>query len=184
MSLMRRNRRQREWAAVGERFTLRTLLEPFSSTGPYEPLSLEATTPAVFTDVWLEPEDRPLIRPSRGFYFAERDDDNNLFRWMAAEAAATGYLPASRGRLTIQGWIPVKYYQLPLTLSLEWNGRPLASFAVNTPNFRVEREVTRSVESPWGELTIKSSQSFVPDDLQKNGDRRTLAARIYRLALH
>ncbi|MBI4266271.1 MAG: DUF2723 domain-containing protein [Acidobacteria bacterium] len=182
VSLTVRDRRQSKWR-VGQHFTARTLLDPLPGAAGYLPASLGTTAPAVFTDVWLAPEDSAFIRPSHGFYVAERDDDSELFRWIAPVAVATAYLPAPRGRLTIEGWIPAEYYELPLVLSMEWNGRPLASVDVHTPRFRIERELPGSSGAPWGELKIRSSHSFVPDEQQHNGDRRVLAARIYRLTL-
>jgi len=68
-------------------------------------------------------------------------------------------------------------------LSLEWNGRPLAAVTVDTARFRIEQDLIGSAEQPWGELKITSSESFVPNTRQRNGDQRTLAARIYRLTL-
>jgi hypothetical protein len=181
VSLTMADRRHDEWA-VGRRFTLRTFLNPTPGESGYLSISLGATRPSVFTDVWLEPDDSPFIRPADGFFTAERDDAAELFRWMAPDAVATAYLPRTTGHVTIEGWIPTDYYRLPITLSLEWNDRPLASVAVATPQFRIEQNLPSSGGS-WGQLRIRSSQSFVPDELQKNGDRRTLAARIYRLSL-
>lgn len=182
ISLNLRDRRPFEWM-VGERFTLHALLDPVPDATGYLPVSLETTAPAVFTDVWLEPDDRSFIRPSQGFYVAERDEELELFRWIGPDAVATAYLPARQGRVTIDGWIPTKFYHLPLVLSLEWNGRPLASVNATTPWFRIEQDLPGSTEEPWGELRITSSQSFVPHERQRNGDRRTLAARIYSLTL-
>ena len=182
ISLALADRQRAEWS-VGERFTLRTFLEPMPRASGYLPISLSATTPSVFTDVWLEPDDTRFIRPSHGFYTAERDGDATLFRWISPGAIAAAYLPDSSGRLTIEGWIPTEYYRLPVTLLLDWNGRPLASVNVSTSWFRIEQEVRRSSDTPWGELRIRSSQSFVPDEVQRNGDRRNLSVRIYRLTL-
>lgn len=182
ISLNVRGRRQSKWK-VGERFMLQALIDPVPDTSAYVPVSLEPTAPAVFTDVWLQLDDSSFIRPSHGFYVAERDDELDLFRWIAPKAVATAYIPAPRARLTIEGWIPTEYYRLPIVLSLGWNGRPLASVGVNTARFRIERELTGSTERPWSELRITSSQSFVPHERQRNGDRRTLAARIYRLTI-
>ena len=134
-------------------------------------------------EFWFEPDDRAFIRPSDGFYVAERDEASELFRWIAPAAVATAYLPASQGRVLIEGWIPDDVYRLPLIVSLEWNGTPVASVDITTPRFRIEQDLPGSVEEPWGELRIRSSQSFVPDELQGNGDPRTLAARIYTLTL-
>jgi hypothetical protein len=168
---------------VGERFTVRTIIDPFPGPAAYVPLSLETTEPVAFTDVWLEPDDQPLLRPGDGFSTPERDEEANLFRWIAPQATAIAYLPEPRGRLTIEGSIPVRYYELPVKLALEWNGRPLALAEIDTPLFRIERNVDGSAAHPWGELTFRVSQSFVPHDRQKNGDRRTLSARIHRMAL-
>jgi hypothetical protein len=181
VSLTLADRPHDEWA-VGRRFTLRTFLDPLPDASGYLPVSLASTRPSVFTDVWLEPDDRSFIRPSHGFYTAERDDTEELFHWMAPDAIATAYLPRATGHVMIEGWIPTDYYRLPITFSLEWNDRPLVSVAVATPRFRIEQDLPSSGGS-WGQLRIRSSQSFVPDELQRNGDRRTLAARIYRLSL-
>lgn len=183
VSLKVGRRLHRTWD-VGERFTLRTLIDPLPGPAPYVPLSLETTAPAVFTDVWLEPENQPLIRPSHGFSPAERDEEARLFRWIAPQATAIAYFPGGRRRLTIEGSIPVKYYHLPFRLLLEWNGRPLDPVeVVNTGVFRIEHDVDGFDEQPWSELRLRASQSFVPDERQKNGDHRTLSARIYRLTL-
>ena len=182
ISLTLRGRRQAEWM-VGEHFTLRTFLDPQQDASGYLPVSLAASTPAVFTDVWLEPDDERFIRPSDGFYVAERDEDGELFRWISSDAFANAYLPGRVGRLTIEGWIPTDYYRLPITLSLEWNDRPLTSVEVSTPRFRIEQELVQSSDEPWGRLRIRSSESFVPDTVQMNGDHRSLAVRIYRLSL-
>jgi hypothetical protein len=182
ISLTFRDRQQAEWK-VGQRFTLRTFLDPVPNASGYLSASLAATTPVIFTDVWLEPDDQRFIRPSHGFYTAERDADATLFRWISPDAVAAAYLPDSSGRLTIEGWIPTEYYRLPVTLSLDWNGRPLASVNVSTSWFRIEQVVRQSSDTPWGQLRIRSSQFFVPNSVQRNGDPRNLAARIYRLSL-
>jgi hypothetical protein len=167
---------------VGKQFVLRTMLEPAVDRRDYVRLSLEPSAKTTFTDVWVQPGRAPFIRPSHGFYLAERDEDAELFRWIAPRAVAVAYLPAPRGRLTITGWIPVAYYRMPLLLTLEWNGRPAGIFTVNAPRFRIERDVVGLPDQPWSELAVTASQSFVPHDRQHNGDRRTLAVKIYGLA--
>jgi hypothetical protein len=169
------------WRAEGH-FTVRTLLPPVTSTS-YLPISLHAPAPVAITDVWLEGETRAVVRPAKGFYLAERDAGARLFRWIGVEGRAAAYLPTETGRLTIEGWIPVKYYRLPVTVSLAWNGRPEASFRVDSERFRHHLRVERTSESAWGELTIRSSHSFVPDERVRNGDVRRLSMRIYELTL-
>lgn len=182
ISVMHGARGTSRWK-VGHQFALRTWLDPTPERVGYLPVTLEASTDAVFTDVWVDRGDRPFIRPSHGFYLPERDAEAELFRWVAPHAIATAYLPAPAGRVTVEGWIPEEYYRLPVELSLEWNGRPLGSLAISTANFRGEWLVSGTPHEPWGELAISMSQSFVPHEVQRNGDRRTLGARIYTLAL-
>jgi hypothetical protein len=146
-------------------------------------LTLHADAPAVFTDVWIEREDRAFVRPGRGFSVPERDEQGRLFRWIAPVAGAVAYVPSGQGRLTIEGWIPTDYYDLPLTLTVDWEGRPLARLRIRTPHFRVQGMLDAPDGTPWGELTFRASQSFVPDNRQRNGDHRSLAVRIWRMAL-
>lgn len=169
------------WRAEGF-FTLRTLLPPVTSKD-YVPVSLHAPAPVAITDVWLERETSAAVRPAEGFYLAERDEGARLFRWIGAEAHAAAYLPTDTGLLTIEGWIPVDYYRLPVTVSLAWNGRPVASLRVDGERFRHRLRVEQGSTSAWGEVTISSSHSFVPDEQVSNGDLRRLSVRIYEISL-
>lgn len=169
------------WRAEGF-FTLRTLLPPVTSKS-YVPISLHAPAPVAITDVWLERETSAAVRPAEGFYLAERDEGTRLFRWIGTEAHAAAYLPTDTGLLTIEGWIPVNYYRLPVTVSLAWNGRPVASLHVDGERFRHRLRVERGSPSAWGEVMISSSHSFVPDEQVSNGDLRRLSVRIYELSL-
>ncbi|MBI2835815.1 MAG: glycosyltransferase family 39 protein [Acidobacteria bacterium] len=171
-----------KWRAEKD-FAIRTLLDPPGVRDRYVPLSINTPAPVAFTDVWLEPDDAATIRPARGFYLPERDGRTKLFRWVAPRARASVYLPTPRGHLTIAGWIPVKYYRLPVTISIGWNGKSLASFVVREESFRLQHVLSRAPESPWGELTLVSSHHFVPHERVLNGDRRVLAFRAYELAI-
>lgn len=163
-------------------FSVRALLPPLVSDG-YAPVLLESSAPARISDVWVERDTRPVIRPAQGFEFPEHDETARRFRWTAPESRASVYLPTGTARLTIAGRIPIKYYDTPVDVSLFWQGKPLASFAVNGEQFRFEQDLERSPHTPWGELTITSSHSFVPHEHVRNGDRRRLALRIYELEL-
>lgn len=164
-------------------FVVRQILDPLPASG-YVPLLLSSSAPVLFDDFWVEREDRPVIRPATGFYFAERDSQGKVFRWMTPQAEAVAYLPGGRARLRISGRIPLKYYQLPVTLSFRWDGHPLATVAIATADFSLEVDVpSKAGAEPWSTLTVTSSHQFVPDEWQKSGDRRNLSARIYELSL-
>jgi hypothetical protein len=165
-------------------FTLTATVEPNSQAGAYVPVAFETSAPALLTDLWVAPEGQPSIRPANGFYTPERDAGLALFRWIAPRAEAAVYLPVERGHLRIRGQIPVKYYELPVTLSLEWGGRPLGSVSISTPSFEFDRTLPRlDTGEAWGTLVLKSSHSFVPEERQHNGDVRQLAIRIDELTL-
>jgi len=98
------------WRLQGE-FTLRTMVSPLPDATKYVPLRFVTRTPILFTDLWLERWDQPVIRPAKGFYTPERDKRARLFRWIGPEAEAAAYIPAGSVRLRIRGQIPVAYYQ-------------------------------------------------------------------------
>lgn len=168
---------------LGGAFTVRTMLDGLPGDA-YVPVSFVSPKPVLFTDVWLDDEAQPAIQPGRGFYLPERAADARLFRWVAPEAEATVYLPSTAAFLTIRGWIPVKYYQLPVTLRLNWNGRPLASLPISDSTFQFQTTLSMPAGGDrWGSLELSSSHRFVPDERQWNGDHRVLAIRIDELSL-
>jgi hypothetical protein len=170
----------RTWHGDGS-FTLRAPLAPDASR-KYVPLVLQAAAPVTITDVWVASDGDHAVRPAGGFHSPERDGDARLFRWMAPNALANVYLPSGNGVLTIEGWIPVKYYDLPVTMSIKWNGQPVASLRIGSERFRERVRISAPQGSPWGELSISASHSFIPDALARNGDRRVLSLRIYELS--
>lgn len=165
---------------VGPQFTVHGELPAIDATG-YTKVSLDSSVPFVVREVWFERADRAVARPGRGFYVAERDADGTLFRWTAGEATADVYLPDARATLTVEG--EATSAQLPLTIHLEWNGRPLTDLQVTAPAFRSELMLERPDGQPWGALSLRVSRTFVPDEASGNGDRRTLGVRITRLSL-
>jgi hypothetical protein len=169
------------WHARGG-FTLTTMLDALAGPSRYVPLSFHSPHPVLFTDVWIGPEEQPVIRPAAGFYRPERNRAGRLFRWMAPEAHAFAYLPGGGARVTIRGEIPVKYYRLPVTISLAWDGKPLKTVSITGHEFEIEETLYGSgTGSSSGTLTLRFSQHFQPHAHQKTGDRRILAARMFEL---
>ena len=172
---------RRFWRVDGF-FTLHALLPPVT-TERYVPVSLAAEAPLAITDVWVTDAAQPAIRPARGFHLAERDREGRVFRWAASDAHAIAYVPGDTAVLTIEGWLPLDYYDGATTVTLRWNDRPLATVAVAGPRLYHQLRVRRADGNPWNELTIATSHSFVPDNRTRNGDRRVLSLRIYELRL-
>jgi hypothetical protein len=47
----------------------------------------------------------------------------------------------------------------------------------------VECDLPPPEGGPWGELTMTASREFVPDEVEGNGDLRSLAVRVYDLSI-
>lgn len=165
---------------VENQFSIRTVL---TLSGPgYVPVSFQSSQPTLFSDVSVTDEARALIRPGNGFYPAEPGGRGRWFRWMAPAAVAEAFLPSPWGQLRIRGRIPTKYYDLPVTISLDWNGSALGAFHIHADRFLLECRVPAGTES-WGRLRITSSDHFIPHERQKNGDMRVLSVQVYELRL-
>lgn len=165
---------------VGPDFTVHGDLPPIDRRG-YTLLALESSVPFLVRELWFERADRPVARPGRGFYLAEHDADGRRFRWTAELATVSTYLPNERGLLTLAGEAPPT--QLPLTIQIDWNGEPLATVPVTSPAFRHEFQLERTENQPWGDLSLRVSRTFIPDEVNGNGDRRTLGVRVTDLRL-
>lgn len=173
---------QNHWSVDGQ-FMLHTFYGPLPADDEYKRFSFRTSSPVLFTDVWLDPADTPVVRPAGGFYSPERDETNALFRWIAPRARASIYLPEGPALLSIQGSVPAKYYRRPLKLTLSLNGTRVGSFNITGETFHVTQKLNGAGGPSWGELSIDTSAQFVPDHLTGNGDTRLLSARIYDLRL-
>ncbi len=173
---------QNHWSVDGQ-FMLHTFYGPLPADDEYKRFSFRTSSPVLFTDVWLDPADTPVVRPAGGFYSPERDETNALFRWIAPRARASIYLPEGPALLSIQGSVPAKYYRRPLKLTLSLNGTRVGSFNITGETFHVTQKLNGAGGPSWGELSIDTSAQFVPDHLNGNGDTRLLSARIYDLRL-
>lgn len=166
---------------VEKQFSIRSRFGELAGPG-YLPVSFESSEPLLFTDLMVADEGHPVIRPGAGFYPAETGGRGRRFRWMAPQATAEAFLSSQWGQLRIRGRIPAKYYDGPVTMSLDWNGTPLGSVQIRAPRFVLTCRAPAG-EAPWSTLTIRSSHSFIPGERQKNGDTRVLAAQVDQLRL-
>lgn len=178
--VLRRDDRTVATWKVGPDFTVHGDLPPIERRG-YTPLTLESSVPFIVRELWFERADRPVARPGRGFYLAEHDANGQRFRWTAERATVNAYLPDDRGFLTFAG--EASPAQLPLTIQIDWNGKPLATLRVTSPAFRQELQLDRIEHQPWGDLSFLVSRTFIPDEVSGNGDRRTLGVRVTDLLL-
>jgi hypothetical protein len=116
-----------------------------------------------------------------GWFYPEPDERKRVFRWVGARARTLLHVPERGARLTLEAVAPLEYVGVGGRLRLFVDGQPLLERTLD------RRAVSFDVELPEGpafrELTLESERSFVPDRVQKNGDRRRLALRVYGFRL-
>lgn len=168
------------WTVNGQ-FSIQTTVGPFASEGEYVPTTFAASEPLRLKDVWLESSSGATIRPGSGFYMPERDERATPFRWIGPDATSYVVLPSDAlgATLRLRGRLPVENVKLPVRIGFVVGGRTIGTHTVTTENFEIAQEIPAN----GGEVRVQilTSQHFVPDDTEKNGDHRTLSVRVYEL---
>jgi hypothetical protein len=124
----------------------------------------------------------PGFARGEGWFHPETDHEFQRFRWAGPEARTLLHVPPSGAVLVIEGTAPVRYLGAGFKLELTEGGATLASTQVVDGRFRLEASIS-GTDARFREVVLASERSFVPDDIQKNGDRRHLAVRVYRFDL-
>ena len=171
---------QGQWL-VDNHFSVRVALPPDSAVEPYVPVRLVANAPLLLTEVLLNADAGVLVLPATGFYAPERDEVGREFRWMGphAELALSG--SGSPLRVTVGGLVPPHFFSQPLTLRVEVSGWEGRTYQLTERDFHLSIDLPPIEPDSTTTMTLWTSQSFVPDEVERNGDRRTLALRVYDL---
>jgi hypothetical protein len=113
-----------------------------------------------------------------GWFYPEADETKRPFRWAGARARSLVHVPERGARLVVSGRAPLEYVGNGGRVQLFVDGQLLAQrvFA-NEAAFQLE--VPLPGGTPFREVLLQSERAFVPDRLQRNGDRRRLALRVY-----
>lgn len=117
-----------------------------------------------------------------GWFHPEKDPEFRRFRWASPRARTLLHVPLSGVRLVIEGTAPVPYRGAHFTLELSEGGIPLATTRVKDGRFRLEALIS-GTEARFREVVLTSERGFVPNTIQKNGDMRHLAVRVYSFSL-
>jgi hypothetical protein len=112
-----------------------------------------------------------------GWFYPESDEHKRPFRWATQQARSLVHVPGRGARLRIAGTAPLEYVGAGGRLQLFVDGQKLVERASNEKAFSLELELPPG--APFREVLLKSDRSFVPDRVQRNGDRRRLALRVY-----
>ncbi len=160
-----------------------------SAAGEYRRLSVTTTdgdgplrAPFVLDGLDYGPADQPGFVQGEGWFHPEKDEERRRFRWVSPRARTLLHVPAGGARLVIEGTAPLNYLGPDPGIELTQDGRSLASARLTDGRFRLEAEISEDGR-PFHEVILSTRRSFVPDEVQRNGDRRRLAVRVYAFSL-
>jgi len=117
-----------------------------------------------------------------GWFFPERDEHAQPFRWVSGTARSLIHVPEGGAVLRVEGTAPIGYVGAGGRVTLRVDGSERAQAILEQSAFALQ---TRLVDVPEGfhEVTIETERTFVPHELQRNGDRRVLGLRVYRFVV-
>jgi len=124
----------------------------------------------------------PGLVQGEGWYLPERDEASRSFRWTAGKARALFHIPPQGARLVVEGVIPTAYVGDDVTVEISDGAEVIASTRSRVRQFRLQAFFSGGGPA-FREVTLSASRSFVPDQVQRNGDQRELALRVYRFSL-
>jgi hypothetical protein len=162
-------------------FSVRVALPSYTGAEAYVPVRLDAEEPLLLTNVSLNAHTGDLALPASGFHAPERDEFGQEFQWMGPQAEIVVSGSGFPMRLTVTGMAPLQHFIRPMTLHVEVPGAPRRSYHLTERDFQAEIDLPPIEPGATTALTLWTSESFVPDAVEHNGDRRSLALRIYDL---
>ena len=124
------------------------------------------------------PRDDALLVRGEGWHSPETTEEGRSFRWATRVARSMINVPSGHGRLVVEGEVPSRFVAGPVNIELE-SGELRRSVSARG-GFRIELDLP---PGPPREVILRSDRDFVPDAIQRNGDRRHLALRIDRFEI-
>ena len=146
---------------------------------PYVPVQLTADVPLHLTDVTIAPVEAEPLQLVHGFFPAERDRRGRSFRWMGPASQITIARSGAPVRLTLVGRVPLHALGSSATLVLAVDGAPANTHALDAPEFELHIDLPDAEAGATTTADLSVSRSFVPDHVERNGDRRVLTLRLY-----
>ena len=132
-----------------------------------------AEAPFALRGLAFGPRGAALAVHGAGWHYPETDRDGRAFRWASGTARSLVHLPPAGGRVVVEGEVPPRHVALPATVTLESGGE--TARAVTSGRFRLELV---AAPGPAREVVLRADREFVPDEVQRNGDRRRLAVKV------
>jgi hypothetical protein len=172
------NARQ-DWA-VSENFSVQTIVPTGSTAASYTSVRFESAAPLLLNEVSVVGIRDDVVRPTNGFYMSERDEENKEFRWIAPSAEVLVSRSGVPVWLTFRGYVHIEHVRLPLTVEARHDGRLAGRYELKDSAFTITIHLA-ATDNRASLVTLSTSQSFVPAEVERNGDNRRLALQVYAL---
>jgi hypothetical protein len=117
-----------------------------------------------------------------GWFYPEKDEEARPFHWTSAKARSILHVPERGAKLVVEGTAPLEYVGAGVNVSLAVDGTPASTATLQDRGFRLEARLAPALQS-FREVTLATDRTFVPDRVQRNGDRRRLGLRVYGFRL-
>jgi Dolichyl-phosphate-mannose-protein mannosyltransferase len=170
---------RQNWA-VSENFSVQTIVPTASTAAGYTSVRFEADVPLLLNEVSVVGTRDDVVRPTNGFYMPERDEENKEFRWIAPSAEVLVSRSGVPVWLTLRGYVHIEHVRLPVIVEAVHVGRLAGRYELRDSDFTITIHLA-ATSSRASLVTLSTSQSFVPDKVEGNGDTRSLALQIYAL---
>jgi len=182
-----------ELTLAGRRLDARSCGAPWLTAYSVPPADLDRYLPLVFATaragtaggapfalrgLAYGPAGDALLVRGDGWHFPEATEDGRPFRWASRVARSMINVPSFAARLVVEGEVPARSIEGPANIELE-SGAVRRAVSASGP-FRLELDLP---PGPPREAILRSDRDFVPDTVQRNGDRRHLALRIDRFEI-
>jgi hypothetical protein len=161
-----------------------------SGAGQWATLEVEAKDASGVgrcTDVWYDQFDLQSVDTvtwglELGWFPPEGDTRSpRSWRWMAGRAIVRVNHARRDLQLRISGEGPRRYFGRPSRLRVTVGARTVAQQSI-FDDFTVDTVVpAAALAAEDGRVVLSADQTFVPEEVLRNGDRRTLALRIHRI---
>ena len=132
-----------------------------------------AEAPFALRGLAFGPRGNAHVVHGAGWHYPETARDGRLFRWASGTARSLVHVPPGGARVVVEGEVPPRHVALPVAVTLESGGQSARVAADG--RFRLELV---AVPGPAREVVLRADREFVPDEVQRNGDRRRLALKV------
>jgi hypothetical protein len=159
-------------------------LSVHASPSPPEGASAQqgVTAPVAIRQFDIQPVSRAIFGFGQGWHEEELDVASGLrWRWTSDSAILRVRAPGAGIRVRLRGESPLKYFDVPPTLILSAGGREIERLQPASDWVWEVRVPADAIAAANGDLVLRTSQVFVPSEINDSPDTRRLGLRVFAI---